>query len=186
MEKLFYIILLTLLIFSHNSKIKKYNLDKTKLSIILSDITACICITLDDYKINNTFYLTEISNDKNSKIDKTLYYNYIESCDSKDTCDDIYINNYIENNDRDYEIDSITGFGYEYKFNFKPEKENQKAILIYYKDFTGKEFTMNYVTMDNKRTIITLYGYFAALWIILNLFLIIYATMKMKRNGLIK
>ena len=92
MEKLFYIILLTLLIFSHNSKVKKYNLDKTKLSIILSDITACICISLDDYKINNTFYLTEISNDKNSKIDKTLYYNYIESCDSKTICDDIYLN----------------------------------------------------------------------------------------------
>ena len=181
MEKLFYIILLTLLIFSHNSKIKKYNLDKTKLSIILSDITACICITLDDYKINNTFYLTEISNDKNSKIDKTLYYNYIESCDSKTICDDIYLNNYEENNNRIEEIESIAGFNYQYKFTY--EDENKKAILVRYKNFNGKQFIMQFTFFTLRISYIITIGILSGMLIIYDLIKNIIGYLKFnKRN----
>ena len=181
MEKLFYIILLTLLIFSQTSKVKKYYLDKTKLSIILSDITACICITLDDYKINNTFYLTEISNDKNSKIDKTLYYNYIESCDSKTICDDIYLNNYEENNNRIEEIESIAGFNYQYKFTY--EDENKKAILVRYKNFNGKQFTIQFTFFTLRISYIIIIGILSGMLIIYDLIKNIIGYLKFnKRN----
>ena len=158
MVKYFLIALASLFMISNNYKIKKYNVEEiffTK-AIELKDKTACVCFDVDNLNKNSTFYLKETCDDINSKIDTTLYYNYIESCDSKTTCDEIYLNNYLENNDRTIEIDNKAGFVYEYKFEYKDE--SRKAILVQYKNFEGEKLIMQYLRVNSRIGVITAFG----------------------------
>ena len=149
MAKNFLILLALLFIFSKSSNVKKYNVEQQGWSgtiIELNETTACVCFNLEDLKKNKYFHIKANCDDKNSKIDKTLYYNYLDSCDSNTTCDDIYLNNYSENNNRTIEIESITGFVHEYKFN----KENKNAILIQYKHFKGETFILQLASYNSR------------------------------------
>ena len=151
MMKFFFIILISFFSFSKTSKVKKYNVEESfnRFIIELNDTTACVCFKLDNLKKYKNFYLRADCDDINSKIDKTLYYNYIYSCDSKTTCDDIYLNNYLENNNRIFEIQNSAGFINEYIFNMPDENKN--AILIQYKNFTGETFTIQNIGKFNSR-----------------------------------
>ena len=149
MEKLFFFIILISSTLRNSSAVKKY---KGETGIFnsyfsLKDRTACICYDLDLSK-DSSFYLNFACPEIGSKMDKTLYYNFIESCDSKDTCDDIYLNNFIENNDRGMEQETNFGFAFEYEFKF--EDENKKALLVQYKDFIGDELIINYLNVNTK------------------------------------
>ena len=160
MVKIFFIFIM-LFILTKSSTIKKYNADDLIDGILieLKDRAACICHSMDKMGfVKKKFYIGIKSNDKNAKIDKTLYYKFMESCDSKDTCDDIYLNNFIENNDRYMEIESVAGFKYEYEFI--NEDENQKALLIYYKDFTGEKVIIEYANRFFTIFIIGLFVFF--------------------------
>ena len=169
MVKYFLIALASLFMISNNYKIKKYNVEEiffTK-AIELKDKTACVCFDLDNLNKNSTFYLKETCDDINSKIDTTLYYNYIESCDSKTTCDEIYLNNYLENNDRTIEIDNKAGFVYEYKFEYKDE--SRKAILVQYKNFEGEKLIMQLLKMNSRIGVITVFGILLGLYSFVNI-----------------
>ena len=160
--------LLTLFIFSKGSNIKKYNIETgfNGLMTNLKDTTACVCFKLDYFKNYKNFHIKVFCNDNNAKIDKTLYYNYIDSCDSKTTCDDIYLNNYLENNNRTIEIESITGFVHEYKFN---KNNSRNAILVQYKNFTGKSFTLQSTALNSRITYMILLGLMLAFVAIANI-----------------
>ena len=183
MVKYFLIALASLFMISNNYKIKKYNVEEiffTKL-IELKDKTACVCFDLDNLNKNSTFYLKETCDDINSKIDTTLYYNYIESCDSKTICDDIYLNNYEENNNRIEDIESIAGFSYQYKFTY--EDENKKAILVRYKNFNGKQFIMQFTFFTLRISYIITIGILSGMLIIYDLIKNIIGYLKFnKRN----
>ena len=169
MVKYFLIALASLFMISNNYKIKKYNVEEiffTK-AIELKDKTACVCFDLDNLNKNSTFYLKETCDDINSKIDTTLYYNYIESCDSKTTCDEIYLNNYLENNDRTIEIDNKAGFVYEYKFEYKDE--SRKAILVQYKNFEGEKLIMQRLQVNSRIGVITVFGILLGLYSFVNI-----------------
>ena len=156
MKKFYFFILLIFFSFSNNSTIKKYNIDDLFFNQIdLTDRTACICFKLDDYlSKDSTFYVYAQTDNSYARMNKTIHYNFLESCDSKDTCDDIYLNNYLENNDRTIDIDGFAGFNYEYKFIVNDE--NKKAILIQYNDFTGEEFTLTYSAFKQKSGLIVI------------------------------
>ena len=165
--------LLTLFIFSKGSNVKKYNVEKgfNAVMLELNDTTACVCYKLDDYEKYKNFYIKVNCNYNNAKIDKTLYYNYIDSCDSKTTCDDKYLNNYLENNNRSIEIESIAGFVHEYKFN----KENApNAILVQYKNFTGKSFTMLCMPLNSRISYMIFLSIFVSFVVIGNIIISIY------------
>jgi len=169
MVKYFLIALASLFMISKNSKVKKYNVEETFFTrnIELSDKTACVCFKLDNLNNNSIFHLKENCDDTNSKIDTTLYYNYIESCDSKTTCDEIYLNNYLENNDRTIEIDNKAGFVYEYKFVYKDE--SRKAILVQYKNFEGEKLIMQRLQVNSRIGVITVFGILLGLYSFVNI-----------------
>ena len=173
----FCLILLTLFIFSKGSNVKKYNVEKgfNAVMLELNDTTACICYKLDDYEKYKNFYIKVNCNYNNAKIDKTLYYNYIDSCDSKTTCDDKYLNNYLENNNRTIEIESITGFVHEYKFN---KSNARNAILVQYKNFTGESFTMQCIPLKSRISYMIVLGLGLAFIIIINICFSIYTYKK--------
>ena len=169
--------LLTLFIFSKGSNVKKYNVEKgfNAVMLELNDTTACICYKLDDYEKYKNFYIKVNCNYNNAKIDKTLYYNYIDSCDSKTTCDDIYLNNYLENNNRSIEIETYTGFVHEYKFN---KSNARNAILVQYKNFTGESFTMQCIPLKSRISYMIVLGLGLAFIIIINICFSIYTYKK--------
>ena len=174
MVKYFLIALASLFMISNNYKIKKYNVEEiffTKL-IELKDKTACVCFDLDNLNKNSTFYLKETCDDINSKIDTTLYYNYIESCDSKTTCDEIYLNNYLENNDRIVEIENKAGFSYEYKFEYNDE--SKKAILVQYKNFKGEKFIMVQQTLNSRTQALICFAIFLGALSLVNIYISFY------------
>ena len=169
MEKLFFFLILISNILTNSPTVKKYNGKASFFSfgLTLNDRTACICYDLDLSK-DSTFYLNFACAEIGSKMDKTLYYNFIESCDSKDTCDDIYLNNFIENNDRG--IEQETNYGFTFEYEFKLEDENKKALLVQYKDFIGDELIIYYLKINTKvfggSLLICGFGFFAILNII--------------------
>ena len=173
--------LLIFFIFSKGSNVKKYNVEKVLniITINLKDTTACVCIKLDDFKNYKNFHIKIFCNDNNAKIDKTLYYNYIDSCDSKTTCDDKYLNNYLENNNRTIEIESITGFVHEYKFN---KSNARNAILVQYKNFTGESFTLQSTALNSRITYMIALGIMLTGVVIGNIIIIIFLS---KKNNLI-
>ena len=180
MVKYFLIALASLFMISNNYKIKKYNVEEiffTK-EIELKDKTACVCFDLDNLNKNSTFYLKETCDDINSKIDTTLYYNYIESCDSKTTCDEIYLNNYLENNDRTIEIDNKAGFVYEYKFEYKDE--SRKAILVQYKNFEGEKLIMQLLKMNSRIGVIIVFGILLGLYSFVNILMAVFIYKQQK------
>ena len=178
MSKNFLILLALLFIFSKSSNVKKYNVEQQGLNNIiieLNETTACVCFNLEEVKRNKYFHIKANCDDKNSKIDKTLYYNYIDSCDSKTTCDDIYLNNYLENNNRSIEIETYTGFVHEYKFN---KSNARNAILVQYKNFTGESFTMQCIPLKSRISYMIFLGLGLAFIIIINICFSIYTYKK--------
>ena len=178
MRKIIIFLPICLLIIISCSNVKKYNVnDMTPTNIIyLNDSTACVCYFLDGYKKDSIFYILESCDDKNSKIDKILYYNFIESCDYKDTCDDVYLNKYSENYDKDIEIESVNGFRHQHKF--KIEDEDKKAILLYYKKFIGKEFTMSFGTSTRRMALIIVISMLAGVLIFFDAIIILQTACK--------
>ena len=167
MAKNLFILLALLFIFSKSSNVKKYNVEQegwNDIIIELNETTACVCFNLEEVKRNKYFHIKANCDDKNSKIDKTLYYNYLDSCDSNTTCDDIYLNNYSENNNRTIEIESITGFVHEYKFN----KENKNAILIQYKNFKGETFRLQLTSYNSRILYIIILSVFVGAFALAN------------------
>ena len=171
MSKLFFILIISI-IFSNCSKIKKYNTDWNSYTVKGAKKSACVCFDLQDRFLlgSKTFYLIGKSGDKNARIDKTLYYNFMNSCDSQKTCDDIYSGNYLKNIDLTSDIEGIFGFHFEYRF--KIPDESKKALLIQYKNFTGEELTFQFAIAKNKSAITIIIMIMSFIMIIFNIFLI--------------
>ena len=171
MSKIFYILLISI-IFSNCSKIKKYNTDWNSYTVKGAKKSACVCFDLEKFNVydSETIYIHSKSDDKNARIDKTLYYNFMNSCDSQKTCDDIYSGNYSKNIDLTSDIEGILGFHLEYRFNIPDE--NKKALLIQYKNFTGEELTFQFAIAKNKSTMTIIIMIMSFIMIIFNIFLI--------------
>ena len=185
MSKLFFILIISI-IFSNCSKIKKYNTDWNSYTVKGAKKSACVCFDLQDRFLwgSKTFYLTGESGDKNARIDKTLYYNFMNSCDSQKTCDDIYSGNYSKNIDLTTDIEGILGFHLEYRFNIPDE--SKKALLIQYKNFTGEELTFLYTFAKEKSAMAIVLMILAFSITIINPFLIISTRKSLKDKNIMK
>ena len=185
MSKLFFILIISI-IFSNCSKIKKYNTDWNSYTVKGAKKSACVCFDLQDRFLlgSKTFYLIGKSDDKNARIDKTLYYNFMNSCDSQKTCDDIYSGNYSKNIDLTSDIEGILGFHLEYRFNIPDE--SKKALLIQYKNFTGEELKFLYTFAKEKSLIAISLIFIAFLITIINPFLIISTRKSLKDKNIMK
>ena len=171
MSKIFYLLLISI-IFSNCSKIKKYNTDLIIFTIKKAKASACVCFDFEKFNFDDseTIYIHSKSDDKNARIDKTLYYNFMNSCDSQKTCDDIYSGNYSKNIDLTTDIEGILGFHLEYRFNIPDE--SKKALLIQYKNFTGEELTFQFAIAKNKSAMTIIIMIISFIMIIFNIFLI--------------
>ena len=109
------------------------------------DHSACVCLKLhiDTKKESNPFYLSINADKQNDvKVDKVLYYEYIDSCDNQLECyNDTYKNLKTSNNIKQEYTDSKS-FYYEYTCDLDDDKH--RGMFIQYKDFTGKEIIIQY------------------------------------------
>ena len=185
MSKIFYLLLISI-IFSNCSKIKKYNTNLNIFTIKKAKTSACVCFDFENINFDDseTIYIHLKSDDKNARIDKTLYYNFMNSCDSQKTCDDIYSGNYSKNIDLASDIEGILGFHLEYRF--KIPDENKKALLIQYKKFTGEELTYQYTFAKEKSAMANALMVFAFLITIINPILIINKRKSLKDKNIMK
>ena len=139
---IFFLILLISLIFINCLKIKKYNV-KPYNEITLEDETSCVCFELhDDTKTDNSFYLQVYSEDEGAKINKIIYYNYLDLCDCEDNCENDSYKHLNQNNNRISEKEDSDGFSFEYEFKLDDNKH--RAFLIQYRDFKGNKLKMKY------------------------------------------
>ena len=185
MSKLFFILIISI-IFSNCSKIKKYNTDLNIFTIKKAKASACVCFDFEKFNFDGseTIYIHSKSDDKNARIDKTLYYNFMNSCDSQKTCDDIYSGNYSKNIDLTSDIEGILGFHLEYRFNIPDE--SKKALLIQYKNFTGEELTFLYTFAKEKSLMAIVLMILAFSITIINPFLIISTRKSLKDKNIMK
>ena len=144
---------------------------------------ACACFKIYESAENGTtFYLEVICKEIGAKIDKTLYYNFTETCDPND-CDE---NNYLysnKNNNRNLESEN-SGFYYEYIFEIVDS--NKKFLKIQYKDFVGKRFTMQYIPFSMGTIFLGLFILFLIILVIIAIIICficcVYKKLKRKRE----
>ena len=174
-----FVILIISLVFKTNSNIIKVNV-KPNDEVILKDKSACVCFQLnDDIKKDNSFYLEVNSEDKGARIDKTIYYNYIDLCDSDDSCEDNTYINYNKNNDITIEKEDSDSFSYEYEF--KLDNNKHRAFIIQYKDFTGKELKMKYTTHTQSDVVLIIVIIISSFFVLSTIVLIIIIFYQRKR-----
>ena len=166
------LILIIYFVIVNSLRLKKYNV-KPLQKVNLEDESSCICFELDDdIKKDNNIYLNIYSEDKDAKMDKTLYYNYLEKCDNDEFCYENIYNNFTKKEDVYTERDVSDGFSFEYEFLIVDDK--YRALMIQYNNFTGKELTMYYAnyagSQDLVIIIVTLIG--SAIFTIIFIFLI--------------
>lgn len=109
------------------------------------DPSACVCLKFhEDTKTeSNPFYLSLNADKQNDvKVDKVLYYEYIDSCDPLRECyNDTYKNLSTSNNIKQ-EYSASNSFYYEYTCEL--DDNRHRAMFIQYKDFTGNEIKIQY------------------------------------------
>ena len=151
MSKIFFVFIVSLLLINCK-RINKVNV-KANNEVTLKDKTACVCFKLnDDTKTDKSFYLNAYSKDKGARMDKTLYYKYLDICNSDDYCEDDSYIDFNKNDDIISETEDSDGFSFEYEFNLDDNKH--RALIMQYKDFTGKELKMKFTSYIESKTVL--------------------------------
>ena len=152
MDKLIFFLLISF-IFTGDSDINQYIVKISEL-IEIKESTACVCFELDkDLRKDAVFYLQFTCEDKDSSIEKMLNYNFLSKCEHKSKCDIYYLNNYKINDNPTIIKEEDTGFHYEYELKKLSDENN--AVLIHYKNFTGITLTLE-ITSLSVKTIISI------------------------------
>ena len=152
MEKFIFFLLISL-IFNSNSSFSPHIAKKFD-KLFFNQSFGCACFDLkDDIKEGYTFYLEVLSQEKEAKINKILYYNFTNFCDPN-KCDE---NSYLYSNKM--EIPNLeteeNGFYYEYKFIVNDT--NKQFLKVQFKDFTGRNFSMQYIPFNIGAALLTLF-----------------------------
>ena len=151
--------------------------------------SALLCIKLDDgIKKDDNFYLLFLAEEKNEKINKTIYYNFSEvSCENMNSTE-INFNNL--SNTFQYRTEKLylcvdeNKFIHEYEI--KKENDNQKYMLTLYSNFSntsGKGIKAKF-SNDSASNIIILFIIIASIFlgIMLIITLIIYRYVNKKKR----
>ena len=109
------------------------------------DFLICIQIQKDLQKDKN-FYLLFESEEESTTINKTIFYNYLDTSCETEIEKDIDLNNLsniFENTQEQPNLENEDdGFHYEYKINKK--EDNHKFALLLVTNFTGENMTLQY------------------------------------------
>ena len=106
-----------------------------------------VCIRInDDFKKDDNFYVFFSSQEKGKKMNKTIYYNLTkESCQNlgKKEIDFNDLSNIFKYKDDKPNLETEeNGFSYEYKITKK--EDDQKFMLLLFKDFNGNQLKVQY------------------------------------------
>ena len=120
---------------------------KDKEEITIQKPSGLICYELhNDFQTNKEFYLHIYSDDKEKKMNKTIFYNLTEV-----SCKNLH--------DLPIDLDNLVSLfkyskkepllanenrGFNYEYNITKYKENQKFMLMLYKDFTGETLFLRF------------------------------------------
>ena len=125
------------------------------ISITESKFILCVQIS-DDIAKEDNFYLLFEWEDDSKKMDKTLYYKFVEQSCKEPNKFEVDLNNpgaNFSSSENEINIESkYNGFHYEYKFEKK--EDNQKYMLLLVKDFDGEEIKIRCNTFSVTAVII--------------------------------
>ena len=141
------LILLISLAYSETHNLTLKYIDSYKLLELDGLKNGLICIQLNkDTKKDDNFYLLFSSQDKDKKMNKTIYYNLTkESCQNleKKEIDFDDLSKIFKYKEGDLNLESKeNGFSYEYKITKK--EDDQKYMLLLFKDFDGDHLKVQY------------------------------------------
>ena len=154
MKNIIFALLLSLTFsFNSDSQLPVYEA-KPYATIEFNKSSACACFELPDIsKKGYTFYFQMVCGEKDSKISKTLYYNFTESCD-KNECDE---NTYLYSNKNENLNVNSEQNGFYYEYLFEVDGDNKKYLKIHYKDFAGNKVSMGYTPFSIGSILLTIF-----------------------------
>ena len=111
----------------------------------LNESKACACFKLsENLQKGDTFYLEVFSDEIEAKINKTLYYNFTDSCNQNECNENSYL--YSSKKEKPYSDIEENGFFYEYEFLVNDT--NITFLKVQYIDFVGNKFSMQYIPIN--------------------------------------
>ena len=152
-------------IFSLNSD-SKLSVYETKpyATIEFNESSACACFQLPDIsKKGYTFYFQILCGEKDAKINKTLYYNFTETCDKNECDEQTYL---YSNKNENLNVNSEQE-GFYYEYIFEVNGDDKKYLKIQYKDFKGKKVSMGYTPFSIGSILLTIFILFLTFLIII-------------------
>ena len=164
MKNILFILLLSF-IFSLNSD-SKLSVYETKpyATIEFNESSACACFQLPDIsKKGYTFYFQILCGEKDAKINKTLYYNFTETCDKNECDEQTYL---YSNKNENLNVNSEQE-GFYYEYIFEVNGDDKKYLKIQYKDFKGKKVSMGYTPFSIGSILLTIFILFLTFLIII-------------------
>ena len=153
LEKIVLILLITS-IYSEIRNVPIYYLETLKEVKIENKPEGLLCVHIDEsLKKDDTFYILFSSEEKNKKMDKTVYFNFTkESCQNMTEMDidfDKLSTSFEANNKPNQESkedDKDITFSKEYEI--KKKEKDINFMLMLYKDWNGKELKVTYTSIS--------------------------------------
>ena len=152
LEKIVLILLITS-IYSEIRNVPIYYLETYKEVKIENKSESLLCVHIDEsLKKDDTFYILFSSEEKNKKMNKTVYFNFTkESCQNMTEMDidfDKLSTSFEANNKPNQESKEDDKFSKEYEI--KKKEKDINFMLMLYKDWNGKELKVSYSPISAK------------------------------------
>ena len=156
LEKIVLILLITS-IYSEIRNVPIYYLETLKEVKIENKSESLLCVHIDEsLKKDDTFYIFFSSEEKNKKMNKTVYFNFTkESCQNMTEMDidfDKLSTSFEANNKPNQESKEDDKFSKEYEI--KKKEKDINFMLMLYKDWNGKELKVSYSPISAKGALI--------------------------------
>ena len=184
LEKIVLILLITS-IYSEIRNVPIYYLETLKEVKIENKPEGLLCVHIDEsLKKDNTFYILFSSEEKNKKMNKTVYFNFTkESCQNMTEMDidfDKLSTLFEANNKPNQESKEDDKFSKEYEI--KKKEKDINFMLMLYKDWNGKELKVSYSSISAERYLLMILVFIGVGLLVIAIIIAIICICCRKRN----
>ena len=184
LEKIVLILLITS-IYSEIRNVSIYYLETHKEVKIENKTEGLLCVHIDEsLKKDDTFYIFFSSEEKNKKMNKTVYFNFTkESCQNMTEMDidfDKLSTSFEANNKPNQESKEDDKFSKEYEI--KKKEKDINFMLMLYKDWNGKALEVKYNSISGGRVLVMILVFIGVGLLVIAIIIAIICICCRKRN----
>ena len=187
LEKIVLILLITS-IYSEIRNVPIYYLETLKEVKIENKPEGLLCVHIDEsLKKDNTFYILFSSEEKNKKMNKTVYFNFTkESCQNMTEMDidfDKLSTLFEANNKPKKETkEDDKDFTLFKEYEIKKKEKDINFMLMLYKDWNGKELKVSYSSISAERYLLMILVFIGVGLLVIAIIIAIICICCRKRN----